>query len=147
MTDRPASPLPLDQMLCFALYSTAHAVQAAYKPRLEALGLTYPQFLVLTVLWQTDDQTVGQLGQALHLESNTLTPLLKRMETAQLVTRKRDPADERQVRIALAPLGAALRQEIGTVTSCLAEQGGLEPDEIAGLQARLTRLRDRLRAG
>lgn len=87
MPDDPA--LPPSHMLCFALYSAAHAMQAAYKPLLEPLGLTYPQYLALSALWAEDGQTVGQIGAALHLDSNTLTPLLKRLEQAGLLIRGR----------------------------------------------------------
>ena len=141
------APLPLDRMLCFALYSATHAIQHVYKPMLEALGLTYPQYLVLTALWAEDGQRVGQLGAALQLESNTLTPLLKRMENAGLIARTRDTADERQVRVTLAERGRALRAEAGTITGCIVEKTGLSPAELTDLQGRIAGLRDRLRAG
>ncbi|MFC7557394.1 MarR family winged helix-turn-helix transcriptional regulator [Pseudoroseomonas wenyumeiae] len=94
MTEKP---LDLDSFLCFAIHSTAHAVQRANKPLMDKLGLTYPQYLVMVVLWAEDNQTVSRIGDRLFLESSTLTPLLKRLEAAGLVRRQRDTADERQV--------------------------------------------------
>ena len=136
---------PITDMLCFALYSATHAMQAAYKPLLDDLGLTYPQYLVLVLLWSNDNQTVGQLGSALHLESNTLTPLLKRMEVAGHLTRYRDPDDERQVRIRLTDQGRALQQQSQRITGCIIGQSGMSLTAIADLQARITTLRDHLR--
>src|SRR5437879_6243363 len=95
----------LDDFLCFAVYSANLAFHRVYKPLLDELGLTYPQYLVLVVLYEQDDQTVGDLGDKLFLDSSTLTPLLKRMEGVGYVTRQRDPEDERQVRIRLTPRG------------------------------------------
>ena len=141
----PQTQMPITDMLCFALYSATHAMQAAYKPLLEDLGLTYPQYLVLVSLWNCDDQTVGQLGSALHLESNTLTPLLKRMEVAGHLTRHRDPGDERQVRIRLADQGRALQPHSQRITDCIIGQSGMSLTAIADLQARITSLRDHLR--
>lgn len=135
----------LDHMVCFALYSAAHAVQSVYKPVLEEMGLTYPQFLVLTALWQQDDQPVGHLGAALHLESNTLTPLLKRMEAAGLVTRTRDRRDERQVRISLTDRSRALRAGSDALARCLIERSGLDTVELAALNEEVSALRDALR--
>jgi DNA-binding MarR family transcriptional regulator len=93
--------LKLGNQLCFAVYSAAHAFNAAYKPFLEPLGLTYPQYLVLMVLWEEDGLMVREIGERLNLDSGTLTPMLKRLEAAGFVTRKRDAKDERQVRIQL----------------------------------------------
>jgi len=95
----------LDDFLCFAIYSANLAVNRVYKPLLDQLGLTYPQYLVLVVLYEEDDQTVGRLGDKLFLDSSTLTPLLKRMESVGYVTRQRDPQDERQVRVRLTQQG------------------------------------------
>ncbi|WP_323041880.1 MarR family transcriptional regulator [Gemmobacter sp.] len=136
--------LALPDMICFALYSASHAMQAAYKPLLDPLGLTYPQYLVLTGLWAQDDQTVGALGRALRLESNTLTPLLKRMEGQGLLTRSRDKADERQVRIALTDAGRALQARAAHVPGGLLERSGLTADQAAALRDAVTTLRDRL---
>src|SRR4051812_31569207 len=108
---RTGDPLRLDNQLCFAVYAAAHAFNATYKPLLEPLGLTYPQYLVMLVLWQEDRLTVSRLGDRLGLDSGTLTPLLKRLETAGLVSRLRDAADERQVRITLTAGGRTLKQK------------------------------------
>src|ERR1700730_3577613 len=98
----------LDSMLCFTIYSTAHAFNRAYKPLLDALGLTYPQYLVMFALWEQDDISVKEIGELLHLDSGTLTPQLKRLEAMGFVRRNRGAADERSVRISLTPAGAAL---------------------------------------
>lgn len=141
----PQKQMPLTDMLCFALYSATHAMQAVYKPLLDDLGLTYPQYLVLVSLWGQDDQTVGQLGIALHLESNTLTPLLKRMENAGLLTRLRDSFDERQVRVRIAEKGRALQSQSQRLTDCIISQSSLTLAAITDLQVRITALRDHLR--
>lgn len=132
-------------MLCFALHSAAHAMHAAYAPLLEPLGLTYPQYLVLSALAARDDQTVGDLGADLRLESNTLTPLLKRMETAGWLTRARDRRDERQVRITLTPAGHALADAAAAVPRAFARSTGLDTDQITDLRDILIALRDRLK--
>lgn len=132
-------------MLCFALHSAAHAVHAAYAPLLDPLGLTYPQYLVLMALSARDGQTVGDLGSDLRLESNTLTPLLKRMEAAGWLTRRRDSADERQVRIALTQDGLALADRASGVPRAFAEKTGLTLPQIADLRDILAVLRDRLK--
>lgn len=137
--------LPPPQMLCFALYSAAHAMQAAYKPLLEPLGLTYPQYLALSALWAEDGQTVGQIGAALMLDSNTLTPLLKRLEQAGWVQRRRDAADERQVRLTLTEAGRALRDRAAEVPGCFLDRTGLAPADAAALRDAVAALRDRLR--
>lgn len=137
--------LPPPQMLCFALYSAAHAMQAAYKPLLEPLGLTYPQYLALSALWAEDGQTVGQIGAALMLDSNTLTPLLKRLEQAGWVQRRRDAADERQVRLTLTEAGLALRDKAAAVPSCFLERTGLPLEQATALRDAVAELRDRLR--
>jgi MarR family transcriptional regulator, organic hydroperoxide resistance regulator len=132
-------------MLCFALHSTAHAVHAAYAPLLQPLGLTYPQYLVLTSLQAKTGQTVGQLGDELRLESNTLTPLLKRMETAGWVRRSRDGKDERQVRLSLTDDGRALAARAASVPGAFAEKTGLPLTDLADLRDILAALRDKLK--
>lgn len=132
-------------MLCFALHSTAHAVHAAYAPLLQPLGLTYPQYLALSALIASDGLTVSQLGAELRLESNTLTPLLKRMETAGWLTRSRDTRDERQVRLSLTPAGRDLAARAAAVPRAFAEKTGLQMSEIADLRDILAALRDRLK--
>ncbi len=144
-TTMPHKQLPITDMLCFALYSATHAMQAAYKPLLDDLGLTYPQYLILVILWGQDNQTVGQLGVALHLESNTLTPLLKRMEAAGHLTRARNANDERQVQIRLTDQGRALQRQAQHIPECIHEKSGLTLAAIVTLQSEITSLRDHLR--
>src|ERR1700730_6884427 len=105
--------LRLGEFLCFAVYSASHAFNRVYKPLLDELGLTYPQYLVMVLLWEQDDQTVGSLGEKLFLESSTLTPLLKRLEALGHVKRTRDPVDERQGRVRLTDKGRAIRERRG----------------------------------
>ena len=132
-------------MLCFALYSTAHAVQSAYAPLLEPLGLTYPQYLVLAALAAAPDRRVSDLGQELQLATNTLTPLLKRMEAAGWLTRRRDSGDERQVRLQLTAAGQALAARAAGVPAAFAARTGLDMAEMAGLRDLLGQLRARLK--
>ena len=136
--------LRLDQQLCFALYSSSLAMTKLYKPVLEPLGITYPQYLVLLVLWETDALAVGELGHRLFLDSGTLTPLLKRMESAGLLQRARDTADERRVVVSLSNDGRALRRAAASVPEQVACATGCELDELAELTARLQSLRGRL---
>jgi len=133
----------LSNFLCFAVYSANLAFGRAYKPILEALGLTYTQYIALVALAEEDDQTVGTLGEKLFLESNTLTPLLKKLEQAGYVRRQRDPADERQVRISLTPAGRALLDTDTGVS--LANATGLG-DDFPAVQQSVVRLRDNLLA-
>lgn len=133
-------------MLCFALYSAAHAMQQAYTPLLEPLGLTYPQYLAMTALWGEDEQTVGALGKVLHLESNTLTPLIKRLEAQGLVERVRDAEDERRVLVWLTDKGRAMQSQAAHVPACILEATGLDVPEAINLRKRVTALRDRVKA-
>lgn len=133
------------EMLCFALHSAAHAMHAAYAPLLQPLGLTYPQYLVLSALALQDDQTVGDLGATLRLESNTLTPLLKRMASAGWLTRRRSTQDERQVLVTLTNEGRALAERSASVPSAFAATTGLEMAELAELRKTLIALRDRMK--
>ena len=110
-SDRPVESLRLDNQLCFALYGAANRMTRLYRPMLDALGLTYPQYLAMLVLWEKSPQTVGALGDALDLDSSTLTPLLKRLEAGGLVERHRDPQDERRVIVGLTDKGRALRDQ------------------------------------
>ena len=132
-------------MLCFALHSAAHAMHAAYAPLLEPLGLTYPQYLALSALAARGEQTVSELGADLRLESNTLTPLLKRMEAAGWLSRKRDDRDERQVRLSLTDEGRALAKLAAGVPRAFGEKTGLDLAEITDLRDILSALRDRLK--
>ncbi|MFK0088689.1 MarR family winged helix-turn-helix transcriptional regulator [Pseudomonas sp. NPDC090755] len=133
--------LNLGDFLCFAVYSANLAFGKAYKPMLEKLGLTYTQFITIVALWEQDSQTVGSLGEKLFLESNTLTPILKKLEAMGYVLRQRDPADERQVRIKLTDQGRALRKELAQDSF---PQTGLEADEFVALQQSVVRLRNNL---
>lgn len=131
----------LSNFLCFAVYSANLAFGRAYKPILEALGLTYTQYIALVALSEEDDQTVGVLGEKLFLESNTLTPILKKLEVLGYIRRQRDPADERQVRLSLTPAGRRLlERDLG---SSLVEATGLG-EEFPAVQRTVTRLRDNL---
>jgi DNA-binding MarR family transcriptional regulator len=138
--------LKLDNQLCFAVYAAAHAFNATYKPLLEPLGLTYPQYLVMLVLWQEDGVTVSAIGSRLGLDSGTLTPLLKRLETAGLVSRLRDAADERQVRITLTAPGRALKQRAKGIPQELLCASGLKLGDLGALRAKLESLAANLRA-
>lgn len=139
--------LRLDLQLCFALYSTSLAMTKVYKPLLAPLGLTYPQYLVMLLLWESDDRTVNEMGQLLHLDSGTLTPLLKRMETQGLVRRQRDTEDERRVRVSLSSQGMALKQQAAHVPQDLACQLQLDGPTLSALRSQLKQLRDRLQPG
>ena len=136
--------LTLPDLICFALYSANHAMQRVYQPLLAPLGLTYPQFLVLMALWDQDGRRVTDLGRALGLESNTLTPLLKRMEAQGLLARARDDKDERQVLVTLTDRGRALKAEVGPIGACIFEACGLEVQTLTRLREEITALRDRL---
>jgi DNA-binding MarR family transcriptional regulator len=132
--------LALDQQVCFALYTASRAVTARYRPLLDELGITYPQYLVLLVLWERDAQLVKELGAALRLDSSTLSPLLKRLEAAGLVTRSRRVDDERSVTVQLTAAGAALRERARAVPARLVCDGGLGIDELDALRETLVRL-------
>ena len=138
------SALDLDHQLCFAIYSATHAFNRVYKPLLDPLGLTYPQYLVMLALWAEDDRTVGGLGEALYLESSTLTPLLKRLEAQGLLTRTRDQADERVVRIKLTAAGKRLAAEAREIPRCMLRSSGLSLDALLRLQREVAAVRDRL---
>ncbi|HRN88268.1 MarR family transcriptional regulator [Hyphomicrobium sp.] len=137
-----AKNLNLDNALCFAIYSANHAITRAYKPILDPHGLTYPQYLVLLILWERDGQTVGSIGQHLFLESSTLTPLLKRMEKAGYVRRERAADDERQVCIFLTDAGKALQTALAEVPRRLLAAFGCGAKEAETLHDQVTTLRD-----
>lgn len=124
-------PLALDRQVCFALYAASRAVTAAYRPLLEPLGLTYPQYLVMLVLWERGRLQVREIGDALRLDSGTLSPLLKRLEAARLVTRERSPEDERQVVVDLTDDGRALRERAVDVPARIVEAARIEPETLA----------------
>lgn len=142
MTQQTPGPLPLDDQLCYAIYSAGMAIQRIYKPLLDQLGLTYPQYLVLNVLWREESQTVGGIADRLALESSTVTPLLKRLEAAELVQRTRNPANERQVVVSLTPQGRALRAKAGCLAEALLEVSGKSPEMLGKLNHDLRDLRD-----
>jgi DNA-binding MarR family transcriptional regulator len=152
MSRRPASSAPakvvdvlsLDRQLCFALYAASLAMTKAYRPLLEPLGLTYPQYLVMLVLWEGDGLTVSQLGERLALDSGTLTPLLKRLQALQLLQRQRDAADERRVLLQLTPAGRQLRALAAAIPRRLAQASGCDLAELGELTTRLHALRSRL---
>jgi len=135
----------LDDQLCFALYSAARAMTAAYAPLLADLGLTYPQYLAMLVLWKTDGVRVSQLGERLALDSATLTPLLKRLEAAGLVSRKRSSEDERVVEVFLTAAGKRLEKKAEAVPPCILERSGLSVKELISLRTELVALAARLR--
>jgi DNA-binding MarR family transcriptional regulator len=139
-----ASWLALDHQLCFALYSASLAMTKLYKPLLDPLGLTYPQYLVMLVLWEGDGLTVGHVGERLGLDSGTLTPLLKRLEGADLIQRLRDTADERRVLLQLTPAGRALKARAKAVPVVVAQASGCELGELSELTARLQALRQQI---
>lgn len=136
--------LKLDDFLCFAVYSASHAFSRVYKPMLDQLGLTYPQYLAMVALWEADNQTVGALGDRLSLESNTLTPLLKRLEATGYVRRERDPRDERQVRVSLTAAGLALRAGAEKVPACILEASGMDAADLGRLRQQIKALRGAL---
>jgi DNA-binding MarR family transcriptional regulator len=148
MARKPTADLPLllGNQLCFAVYSTAHAFNRAYKPLLDRLGLTYPQYLVMLVLWERDGVPVKDIGERLLLDSGTLTPLLKRLEAAELVKRTRSTEDERQVLIALTPRGQALKEKARAVPQAILAASACSISELSAMKNELVTLRDRLNA-
>lgn len=130
----------LNHQVCFALYSASKAATAVYRPVLEELGLTYPQYLVMLVLWESEPRSVRELGAELGLDSGTLSPLLKRLEALGLVERRRSAEDERRVEIHLTDSGRALSARAGAVPQRLADAAGLSAAELAQLQDTLERL-------
>lgn len=135
-------PLPLDAQLCFSLYGALMSVGRTYKPWLDRLGITYPQYLVLSVLWEDDGQTVTAIASRLDLEPSTITPLVKRLESAGHVVRRRNPEDERQVKVLLTDQGRALRSETRFLTDELFAKSGMTVDALMDLNTRIKALRD-----
>lgn len=140
-------PLPLDSQLGFSLYGAFMAVGRAYKPWLDQLGLTYPQYLVLSALWEVDDQTIGGVAARLDLEPSTITPLVKRLELAGHVVRKRNPGDERQVKVQLTEQGRAARARTMTLAEALDDRSGMTVDALEDLNTRIKALRNAFRGG
>ena len=142
MSRETKGPVPLEEQLCYAIYSAGMAVQRLDKPLLDELELTYPQYLVLNVLWREDEQTVGSIADKLTLESSTMTPLLKRLEAAGLVRRTRNPDNERQVVVALTAQGRALRPRAGCLGEALLAASGQSPKQLGELNREIRQLRD-----
>ncbi|MET0309901.1 MAG: MarR family transcriptional regulator [Sphingomonas sp.] len=140
----PHDPLKLDQLLCFSLYSASMAVNRTYKPLLDELGITYPQYLVLNVLWESDGETIGAIAERLALESSTITPLVKRLEAAGLLTRERNPQDERQVLVRLTDQGRALQQRSVCLGEALFAAAGMPVDQLVALNRQVQAFRDAL---
>ncbi|WP_144575458.1 MarR family winged helix-turn-helix transcriptional regulator [Agrobacterium sp. DE0009] len=138
------SLLRLDQQICFALYGAAHAFTRAYKPLLDPIGLTYPQYLVMMALWEKETSTVKALGEMLGLDSGTLSPLLKRLEHAGLITRKRGTVDERQVLVALTKKGAELKKEGVKIMAAIGSATGCGLEELVQIRDRVNTLKDNL---
>ncbi len=147
MTRKQAADLALrlDHQICFAVYSTAHAFNRVYKPLLDRLGLTYPQYLAMLVLWERDGVPVKDIGERLFLDSGTLTPLLKRLEAAGLIKRTRSE-DERQVLIALTPQGHALQEKARSVPQSILAASACTVAELSAMKNEIVALRDRLNA-
>ncbi len=130
-------PRPLDQQICFTLYATSMAIGRLYKPMLDELGLTYPQYLVLSTLSEAGDLTIGGIAGRLDLESSTVTPLVKRLEAAGLVVRRRGVEDERKVEVAMTDEGRALLGRCACLNDALLEHSGLTPQDLMALNANL----------
>lgn len=137
-------PTTADDMFCFAIYSASHVVNRAYTPLLKPLGLTYPQYITLTVLWKDDGLGVGELSRRLKMESSTLTPLLKRLEQQGHIERRRGTEDERQVFVFLTKSGRALQRKAPHVTVCMIEATGLDLQKLQDLVGTLRLLTDNL---
>ena len=138
--------LQLDNQLCFALYSTSLAMTKVYKPLLGEIGLTYPQYLAMLVLWEKDGLMVSELGEKLYLDSGTLTPLLKRMEALGLIARIRDVEDERRVHITLTSAGRKLKAKAANIPACILSASQCSIPEITALTKQVQALRQRLAA-
>lgn len=139
--------LKLRDQVCFALYSATRAITGLYRPLLDELGLTYPQFLVLLVLWESEPRTVSELGAALRLDSGTLSPLIKRLETMGYLVRRRDTTDERRVLVELTDSGRAVRPQVRDVPQQVAEAAGISTAELLALRDTLTAITDSIHSG
>lgn len=145
-TDPTCEALKLDNQLCFALYSTSLQMTKVYKPLLQELGLTYPQYIAMLVLWEGDGITVGEISSRMLTDPGSLTPLLKRLEAEGLITRTRSQADERVVQLRLTDKGRDLRRQAEAIPACILANSGLALEEIQRLQNELVELRDHLQA-
>lgn len=144
--DAPNDLLKLESQLCFPFYAVSRQLTKAYQPHLLALGLTYPQYLVFLLLWEHEELTVKELGERLLLDSGTLTPLVKRMEQRQWLSRRRDPRDERSVIIGLLPAGRALQAPASEIPAQLLAKMNMSPAEFLALRAQLNQLLTQLTA-
>jgi len=135
------SRIPLDGQLCFSLYATSMAINRAYKPLLDALGITYPQYLVISALAEHGEQTISAIAERLDLEPSTITPLVKRLEHAGLLSRRRNPRDEREVHVALTTKGKRLHDESGCLTETLLRRSGMTAGDLISLNERIQSLR------
>lgn len=135
---------PLDRQLCFSIYGADLAINRAYKPLLDRLGLTYPQYLVLHALWETDGLTISAIAERLALEPSTITPLVKRLEAAGFLGRRRNPQDERQVQVRLTDKGRDMREESACLGEALLKKAGMSLEELGQLNRQVQRLRDAL---
>ncbi len=139
--DQPRIPTRADDLFCHAVYAAWHVINRAYKRHLAPLGLTYPQYITLTLLWERDARRVSALASALEMETSTLTPLLKRLEKLGHVSRNRATEDERQVIVTLTDSGRALRTEANDITACMIADTGLSMADLTAMMTALTRLR------
>ena len=144
VSTKPIGPVLLGDQLCFALYSTSLAMTKIYRKLLRELGLTYPQYLVMLVLWERDGVSVSEIGERLYLNSATLTPLLKRIETLGLISRRRAHKDERQVIVSLSRAGRELRQKTGEIQDGVFHASGCKVAELVAIKQQLDRLRSHL---
>ncbi|SCW30739.1 transcriptional regulator, MarR family [Rhizobium mongolense subsp. loessense] len=142
----PQEERRLEKQLCFAVYATAHAFTRAYKPILDKVGLTYPQYLVMLVLWENAELPVKTIGEQLDLDSGTLSPLLKRLEQTGLIKRTRDARDERQVIVSLTPKGRSMKSEAATIMTAIGQAAGCTLEEMAEIRGSLQKLRGNLNA-
>ena len=142
--DKSANAMLLDSQLCFALYSASLAMTKAYKPLLADLGLTYPQYLVMLVVWEEEGMTVSAIGSRLFLDSGTLTPLIKRLESAGFIARVRDVEDERRVHVTLTAAGRRLKLDAAAVPACMTSKIGCSPEDLISLNRMIRELRERL---
>jgi DNA-binding MarR family transcriptional regulator len=145
--DETPPPLTLDDHLCYAIYSAGIAINRAYKPMLDALDITYPQYLVLLTLWAQDALTIGAIAERLALEPSTITPLVKRLERADLLSRERNPGDERQVIVRLTEQGRAMQQRASCLPATLLTRSRLSLDQLRQLNHSVSALRDAVAGG
>ena len=144
---KPDIPTRASELFCYGLYTASHAVNRAYAPHLKTLGLTYPQYITLTLLWEEDGQQVNALAQKLGMETSTMTPLIKRLEAMGHVTRSRSATDGRAIEVTLTEQGRALGRQAPAVTACMIGESGLSGDELENLQVLLLKLRGGFQPG